>query len=270
MTKIFGVLAHPVDHSLSPVFQNAAFTATNFPGKFLKFDVLPENLERFLKKVRQEKISGLAVSLPHKSEIIKFLDQISLRAKKIGAVNTVFWEKEKLCGDNTDADGFFDAISKNIFPQKKAAVFGAGGAARAIIFILRKNNFEVFIFNRTPQKAEKLANEFGVHLGEISKFLAKDFDLVVNSTSVGLRENVSPTQKSNWREFSGIAFDAVFDPLETKFLQDAKAAGGKIITGEKMLLFQGFRQFEIWTKLKAPKKIMRQSLQKNSETKFEK
>lgn len=262
--KTLGILAFPASHSLSPQMQNAGFRAKNIDAEFVRFEIAPQNLAEFVTRVRAEKIAGLAVSLPHKEAIIPLLDEISETARTIGAVNTVSWKQEKLCGDNTDAEGFWKSIEEKISQEKnpKAAIIGAGGAARAMIFALREQGFSVKIFNRTAERAQKLAEEFSVSWGNIEEFSAKKYDLVANASSAGLKKpNESPLSEKSWKGFSGIAFDAVFDPLVTKFLHDAQNAGAEIITGEKMLLCQGMRQFEIWTGKEAPKKEMEKALE---------
>jgi shikimate dehydrogenase len=263
--KTYGIVAHPVSHSLSPPMQEAAFKHVGENAEFLRFDIHPEALEHFILDVRQKHISGLAVSLPHKEHIISLLDTITQTAKDIGAVNTLFWKDGRLWGDNTDAEGFLQALKYSHSPlsltdNSHVAVIGAGGAARAIVYALRNTGKKVTIFNRTKKKAEKLAQDFGAKGEEISHFFAKQFSLVINATSVGLREEKSPIPSPCWKGFSGIAFDAVFDPLYTKFLQDAKIHGANIITGEKMLLHQGMRQFSIWTDMPAPKDVMMSAL----------
>jgi len=264
MKKIFGILAHPAGHSLSPQMQSAAFAEKGIHADFLRFDIPPSDLLEFIRRVRLEHISGLAVSLPHKEAIIPYLDELTDTAKKIGAVNTVFWKNGKLCGDNTDAPGFFRAIEPifSTLPHPRCAVIGAGGAARAIVSALKNVGADVTIFNRTSEKADLLAKEFGADSKSLSSFSAKDFDLVINSTSVGLREEKSPVAKDSWIEFTGTAFDAVFSPLKTLFLRDAESAGAQIITGEKMLLYQGILQFSLWTGFSAPEGIMRVVLEK--------
>lgn len=267
MNKTYGILAHPVAHSLSPQMQSAAFVERGIDAQFLRFDVQPADLANFLSRVRAEHINGLAVSLPHKEAIIPLLDEITQTARKIGAVNTVFWKENSLMGDNTDAEGFMRAVMEHTAWSREharsVAVIGAGGAARAIIFALKEKGYEVTIFNRTVSTAKKLAEEFHAFSQPLEGFLAREFSLVVNSTSVGLQTDVSPVSVSSWDGFSGTAFDAIFDPIKTRFLQDAESAGGKIVTGENMLLFQGVRQFQIWTGLSAPEDVMRKTVNNN-------
>lgn len=262
MTQIYGIAAHPVAHSLSPQMQQAAFDALGLPARFERFDIAPEELGTFINRVRQEGICGLAVSLPLKEIIIPFLDEISETAKKIGAVNTVYWKGSCLCGENTDAPGFWEAVSYSLpkYSHIKAAVIGAGGASRAIVFALKEQGIAVSIFNRTIEKAKALAADFDGNAQTLDDFQASGFDLVVNATSVGLKSDLSPVLEPDWEGFAGVAFDAVFDPLQTRFLQDARAHGATIITGETMLLNQGIRQFEIWTGKNAPAEVMQEAL----------
>ncbi len=258
----YGIVAHPVAHSLSPAMQQAAFDNQCLAAHFERFDITPEKLPYFIQQVRDEPISGLAVSLPHKEAIIPLLDGITPTAERIGAVNTVYWRDEKLIGDNTDAIGFWQSLvndSRFTLPDN-ALVIGAGGVARAIVFILREQGINVTITNRTIEKAERLATEFGAKASFLSEVNASDYGLVVNSTSVGLKSDESTVSAAFWHGFSGIAFDAVFDPLVSTFLSDAQSAGAHIITGETMLFYQGVKQFEIWTEHSAPLDVMRNAL----------
>ncbi len=262
MKKTYGIVAHPVSHSLSPQMQSVAFAHHNLETEFLRFDIVPEELEEFIRRVRNENISGLAVSLPHKETIIPHLDSISETGKKIGAVNTVFWRDGLLCGDNTDAEGFWKSITNGNSKYKNAAVIGAGGASRAIVYILKKHGIDVTIFNRTAEKAQQLAHRFNASSKALSEFMGCNFGIVVNSTSVGLKEEKSPIPHDAWKGFTGTAFDAIFDPLQTKFLRNAQSYGSQVVTGEKMLLYQGIKQFKIWTGLDAPEEKMRNALEK--------
>lgn len=244
--------------------------AKGMSADFLRFDIPPSGLLNFIEKVRTEKISGLAVSIPHKEAIIPLLDELTETARSIGAVNTVFWKEGSLWGENTDAPGFFRALEP-VFAHHssslKCAVVGAGGAARAIVFALKNAGADVSLFNRSLHRAEALANTFGAVAMPLEDFAAREYDLVINSTSVGLKQDKSPVPADSWKGFSGTAFDAVFDPLKTRFLRDAEFAGAKIITGEKMLLFQGVLQFALWTGSQAPELEMEAALKNAIEKK---
>jgi len=159
MTRIYGILAHPVTHSLSPAIHNTAFQNLKIDAKYEKFDVAPENLKKFIKKVKTEKISGLSVSIPHKENILKLLDEISDDVKKIGACNTILNKNDKLIGFNTDYLGFLKALQTKItnLKNKKVIVFGAGGASRAICYGLKLKKAKVFVTDIEIEKAQKLA-----------------------------------------------------------------------------------------------------------------
>ena len=260
----YGILAHPAAHSLSPPMQQAALDADGIDAAFQRYDIPPQNLSGFLKTVRDEPINGLAVSIPHKEAIIPLLDRLTPTAQAIGAVNTVFWEDERLLGENTDAPGFWQAIAsaEQAASIRSALIMGAGGTARAMVSALREQGIAVTVANRTPAKADALAAEFGAQTVAMESAAAAGFDLVANATSVGLLSDESPVQQEFWQGFAGIAVDAVYTPKLTTFLADAQKAGATIVTGDEMLLQQGALQFEIWTGKTAPLGVMRAALQK--------
>lgn len=272
--KTFGILAFPAAHSLSPAMHRAAFEELKIDAEFDFFEIAPENLPKFFEKFRAEKIAGAAVSIPHKTAILKFVDEISPTAQKIGAANTLFWRGEKLVAENTDEFGFRTAIEfmnngfKPVFQLKKnktAVVFGAGGAARAVIFALKNLNFLVKIWARENDfaVAENLRENFGAEIlpTDFSKINFAEFDLLVNATPVGMHgfadASILPAEFFPEKK---VAFDLVMNPRETQFLKIAAAKNCEKIYGEKMLLFQGARQFEIWHERKAPVKIMEKAL----------
>ncbi len=260
---LYGLLAHPVSHSLSPVLYGRFFEecGMNHPGasaknsaRFELFDVTPEHLGAFFERVRTEKISGLAVSIPHKEAVLDFLDDIDPVAKEIGAVNTIGWLGEKLVGWNTDWLGVTGAFAEAgvDVSGKRAMVLGAGGAARAVVYALAKMGADVVVTNRHFEKAEDLASQFRCGVIDFEDRETVAADIVVNATSVGLEdENTSPVSAKFWRrphaDAPQIAFDLVYRPRMTKFLRDAQEAGAKIISGDRMLLHQGRAQFQLLT-----------------------
>lgn len=264
MTKKYGVIAHPVEHSLSPEMHNAAFKALNIDATFEKFDVSPEKLGEFMQT--RNDLEGLAISIPHKSTILPFLDDVDEFAAKIKAVNTLYKKDGKLWGANTDAPGFLNAL-KEVMPdlvEKRVMVIGAGGAARAIIAALKPLVNSVTIINRTVERGVELAKEMGCRYGgKIEDMTTETPDLIVNATSIGLEEQEEPNLvPEDFIDSDMVIFDIVYRrDHSTKLIEHAKARGATTITGREMLLHQGMLQFELWTGQKAPKEIMSEALQ---------
>lgn len=262
MTQIFGIVAHPVEHSLSPVMHNAAFKALKIDAVFEKFDVLPENLAAFM--AERKDIEGLAISLPHKEEVGQYLDMVEDNATEIGAVNTMYKKNGQRIGANTDAPGFLRALCEvTTLEDKRVVVIGAGGAARAVIYALKPHVNSITIINRTPTKGVDLGKEFGVRYGgNLADITTETPDILINTTSVGLDENNEPElAPPDFFQSDMTVFDIVYRPFgQTKFLKSALAAGCKTLDGKKMLLYQGMLQFELWTGQKAPQEIMEQAL----------
>lgn len=260
---IYGILAHPAYHSLSPVMHNAGFKALNIDAEYRFFDIPPEDLEAFISKVRDENIKGLSVSKPHKEAIISLLDVVEDVAKTIGAVNTVINKDGKLNGTNVDWTGVQNAIEEvTEIDGKNVTILGAGGAARAAIYALKKNNAkEICILNRTVEHAEELAKEFECNFGPLGDFSKCNPDIVIQATSAGMNkpEGVEIIPKKLLKP-NMIVMEMIYSPLMTKILKDAKEVGAKIITGDKMLLHQGFAAFELWTDQKAPREVMEKAV----------
>lgn len=263
MTSLFGIVAHPVAHSLSPVMQRAAFQAAGIDATFEAFDVKAEGLDEFM-ELRTD-IEGLAVSIPHKENIGKYLDGVDKMAQKIGAVNTVYRKNGKRWGTNTDAPGFLNALSE-VMPNlagKRVVVIGAGGTARAILSVLVPRAGSVTIINRTAPHGVALAEAFGCRYGgKIEDLDTETPDLIVNATSVGLDAEHEPDLvPPGFMKPSMVAFDIVYRRHGTpKFAEHAKAAGATLIQGERMLFHQGILQFELWTGKPAPREAMEQAL----------
>lgn len=259
LTKICLSIGFPIKSSKSPSLHSIGYKALGIEDKFvyLRAEVKPEDLKMAVDGVRGLGIKGISVTMPHKQEVMKYLDKIEETAKKIGAVNTIVNNDGSLTGYNTDWVGAVNALKqKTEISDKKIALIGAGGAARAIVFGLTKKGAKVKIFNRTLGKAKKLAGEFGCGFGGIREIReVRDFDVIVNATSVGMNENISPIDKKYLHK-NQIVFDVVYSPKETKLLKDAKEKGARIVYGYEMLLYQGVEQFKLYTGLEAPVKEM--------------
>jgi len=264
-TKICLIIGDPVEHSLSPAMHNAGYEALGIDDQFvfLGANVKVEDVGVTVDAMRKMRIHGLTCTIPHKVEVMKFLDRIDPTAKKIGAVNTVLNQNGKLIGFNTDWLGAVIPLEKiTNLSGKKTLVLGAGGATRAVVFGLLKKGADVKIFNRTKAKAIELAKEFNCQTTDLAKESdIKYFDIIINTTSVGMKpldkETPIPTKFINNKQ---IVFDIVYVPHETKLLKEAKKRGATIIYGSEMLLHQGTAQFEIYTGHKAPEEVMRRAI----------
>jgi shikimate dehydrogenase len=279
-TKICGVIGDPIDHSLSPVMHNAAFNSLKLDFVFVAFRVKKSELESAIGGMRSLDIHGLNVTMPHKSAVIKYLDEIDSTANFIGAVNTILNNNGSLMGYATDGVGALKALEENgvNLAGKKLLLLGAGGAAKAIAFSTAKEAEELVILNRTVDNAKKLAEVLCRKLGKktVGKALSpalirenlQDADVLINATPVGMHPNIDRSLVDpKWMRPGLSVMDIVYNPVETKLIKDAKAAGAKVISGVEMLIYQGAASFEIWTGHQAPIKVMKEAiLNKLSET----
>jgi len=263
---IYGILAHPAEQSLSPAMHNAAFKGLNIKAEYKYFDVKPGDLKAFVAKIHSNEIKGLSVSQPYKETIIKYLDKISKIAKKIGAVNTVKNIKGKLIGTNFDWIGVQNPLlEKTRIKGKIVVILGAGGAAAAALYAAKKNKAKnIFVLNRTISHAKNLAKKFNCKYGGLNDFKNINPDIVIQATSAGMNNSrgVQIIPKDLLKP-NIVVMEMIYTPKMTRILKDAKAKGAKIITGERMLLHQGFAAFEYWTGKKAPVKIMEKAVNKH-------
>ncbi len=274
MTKLFGILAYPAKHSLSPVMFDVAFKEAGIDAQYRVYEVREEDLRDFMDKARHEPISGLSVSLPHKESVMRYLDVVDEDAKKIGAVNTVLNKGGFLHGYNTDFVGAVRALKEVVadFSGKRVVVIGAGGAARAVVYGVMKEGADVFIMNRTADKAASIASEFTEMFdSEIRGGGLEDLfegDVLINATSIwtkdsGTSEDLPVFCEKEYLEKFEMVVDISYSTgnVTTPFIQCAKEAGVKnIITADKMLLYQAASQFKIWTGKEAPIEVMREAL----------
>lgn len=269
-TKICALIGDPVEHTMSPVMHNTAYEKLGLDYIYIPFRVKPEELKQAVAGLRALNVRGFNVTIPHKVSVIQLLDGLDPPAEKIGAVNTVVNTDGELRGYNTDAEGFFWALLEHgIEPGgKRVVVLGAGGASRAITYIMVEKGAEVTIVNRQQELdwakdiagmvKESLAKEVRVYeLEQLAKAI-ENTDILVNATSVGMSpasEN-SPVP-ANLLSKAPVVFDIVYNPIETRLLCEAKAAGAKTIRGVDMLAWQGALAFEKWTGQQAPLDLMR-------------
>lgn len=258
--KICCIIGHPVSHSLSPSMHNAVYKKLGLNYLFLAFDAT--DLKSSVESIRDLKITGTAVTVPHKIKVMAYLDKVDETAKIIGAVNTILRSNGDLVGTNTDWSAAIDALKeKTTLAGKSVALLGAGGAARAIAYGLKKEGTFVSVFNRNIDHARSLVDDFGLvkPYSLNVRGVIGDCDIVINATSVGLDSNDTPIGKNELNP-SQIVFDIVYSPKMTRLLKIAKAVGCSIITGERMLLHCVKRQFELFTGCKAPLNVMERIL----------
>ncbi|MGQ9647951.1 MAG: shikimate dehydrogenase [Thermodesulfobacteriota bacterium] len=246
-TELYGIIGNPVRHSLSPIIHNEAFRRMGLNAVYLAFEV--NNLEEAICGLKELGLRGVSVTLPFKTQIFPYLDQIEGAARKIRAVNTIVNEGGRMIGHNTDWYGAIEALETKVdLKGKKVILLGAGGAARAIGFGLKEKGCEVTIFNRTQERAEVLAKELGSVHHPFSCFGEMDGDILVNATSVGMYplDAESPIPKEILKE-GMVVMDIVYRPLRTRLLREAEERGCITIDGLEMLAHQGAAQLEIWT-----------------------
>ena len=268
-TNVVALIGHPVEHSFSPPMHNAAFKALKMDYVYTAFDVNPDNLEDAVKGAQALNIKGFNVTIPHKIEVMKYLDEIDEVAALIGAVNTIDFKNLK--GYNTDGIGAVKAIGEvTSIKNKDVVVAGAGGASRAISFYLAKYGVNSLkILNRNVERAQSLAGDVlssglidNVESGSILDMDLSDADILINTTPVGMHPNINdrPVASAEMMHEDLVVFDAVYNPNETGLLKEAVKACAKPVYGIKMLLYQGAESFEIWTGKKAPVDVMEDAL----------
>jgi len=243
-TELYGVIGNPVKHSLSPVFQNVGFEELKINAVYLPFEV--ENFEETVKGLLLLKnLKGFNITVPYKESILQFGDYLSEEVKEIGSANTLKKGEKGVELYNTDWIGFLKALEELVNPKgKRVLVLGAGGTAKAVIYALKRVKAEVYIWNRTEAKAKMLAEKFGT---QILKNLDSvgDFDVIVNTTSVGLKEDDPPLFDYERIKPKQVVFDVIY--RETPLVKIARKKGAKAANGLKMLLYQGVESFKIWT-----------------------
>jgi shikimate dehydrogenase len=271
-TVVYGLIGDPVDHSISPEIQNAAFRSTGIDAVYVPFHVKRQGLSDAIQGLRALEVKGFNVTAPHKVNVLRYLDKVEISSAAIGAVNTVIYENGKLCGYNTDGAGALKALEEaGASPNGKSILlFGAGGASRAIAYTLAQHVRSVRLVNRTLAKAKQLASRLrgkfniDVTYASLSSKLLRGFveqaDIVVNASSMGMDGNANPPIEAKWLRLDQCVVDIVYTPLQTRLLELAGSAGAKTIGGLDMLVNQGACSFELWIGRKAPLLEMRRAI----------
>lgn len=260
----FALIGYPIKHSLSPWIHEQFLEKAGLDGEYFINEITPgDSFEGQINKLKQQNIVGFNVTVPYKQKIISFLDEIDHAADIMGAVNTVAYQNGKWVGYNTDGIGFLQSL-KSKFPElhkdksRRILIIGSGGAARGIFYALDTAGFKfIDLANRTIEKANDikvLGQSAGkvLSLSEAEQYI-RNYDVIIQTTNVGMKPTVDNTiiNVSKVRPET-VVTDIVYQPIKTKFIQQAKEAGAAIHFGHSMLLYQARYSFEIWTNINVP------------------
>ena len=270
-TKTYCIIGDPIHHSLSPAMQNAAFAAKGLNCTYIAFRVPEAELKESVESLRSINIAGFNVTAPHKTQVMKYLDELEGTAKKAAAVNTVNNIESIFRGYNTDVYGFIEPLRKRQVDLRSMHVLllGSGGAARAVVVALAEAEngvAKLIIANRNVQRANelaKLASDLGMKCELVPLDRAQDSsptcDLIVNATALGMNNESSVIDYQHIQKGS-IVYDIVYRPMVTDLIENAKYAQASVVYGYEMLIEQGAKAFEIWTGLSAPRDAMKKNL----------
>jgi shikimate dehydrogenase len=271
--ELIGVFGHPVAENPTVVMHEAAFAALGLKWRYLTIEVLPDDLENAMKGIRAFNMKGINLTIPHKVNVLKYLDEIKPDAALMGAVNTVINVDGRLIGENTDGKGFMRSLTRDakFDPSgKKAVVLGAGGAARSICVELALAGVKtISIVNRNTDRGESLTSLINTKTSSEAHFirwepgyeLPKDTDVLINATSVGLAPDIHQKPDISYDSITGtmVVCDVIPAPA-TPFLRESEKRGAKILDGLGMLVYQGAIGFKLWTGFDAPVEVMHQAL----------
>ena len=272
MNTSLGIIGYPIGHSISPVFQQAALDFCGVDAEYRAYPVAPEEVGEFVAGLRQPGVLGINVTVPHKEAVIPFLDEIDDWATEAGAVNTIVNRQGRLTGHNTDGYGFLRALREGAGFEPKGRttlILGAGGAARGVVLALAREGVGYLtIANRTPERAESLAQLArgrgitaqaiplsGADLAEA----AASAELIVNCTTIGMTHGPGDADSPLPRQaipVTALVYDLVYNPLETRLLREAAQTGAATLGGIQMLVYQGAASFELWHEQPAPVAVM--------------
>ncbi len=271
--SLYGLLGYPVKHSFSPIMHNSAFEALGIPAEYKLFEKKPSEIEEFLNSLFCQNISGLNITIPYKEKVIEYLDWVSREARFTGAVNVIVVEEGNyLKGYNTDGLGFYRHLTQDLgfsIPGKKIAVLGAGGASKAVVEQLARNEAEaIAIYDIDKEKAKNLAEKINKEfpgcrawsVSSLEELEVEDSDLLVNATPVGMKGEASLIKKERFHPHL-LVYDLIYNPPQTDLLRLARERGARVSNGLGMLLYQGVRSFELWTEKPAPLEVMRKALE---------
>jgi 3-dehydroquinate dehydratase/shikimate dehydrogenase len=272
-TQVFGVIADPVGHSLSPIIHNEAFRHLNLNMVYVPFRVPREDLDEFMMRCRDLDVRGLSVTIPHKEEVLRNLDEADGAVSGIGAANTLVFEDEIVVGYNTDFHAAMDSLeeasrigdSRNPLKGKVVLILGAGGVAKAIAFGLKRRQANTVIASRTKYRADQLAEQMGCRAVEWDERHSVKPDIVINGTPVGMHPHVNETPyDSRYLKHSTVVFDTVYNPEQTLLVKEARTKGCRVVTGVDMFVRQAAMQFEKFTGHVPPINVMREAVKRTT------
>ena len=256
MKKFYGIIGNPVKHSLSPVLHNYWFKKYNINAEYTTLEVVDKKLPEIIKKIREGNISGINVTLPFKQKIINYLDKVVNDAELTGSVNTVLLHDDKIVtGENTDVYGLQAAYLKEIdnSSNKNALIIGAGGVSPSVVLSIKKSGIKnISITNRTNEKCiflKKKFNFLNIIPWEDLKSEIKNFDIIINATSLGLKNFADFNFDFSNTRIKVIYIDTIYNPLETKTYKYLKEEGRKVFNGLDMFIYQGQKSFYLWNKI---------------------
>lgn len=271
-TKIVGLIGYPIEHTFSPKMHNACFKELGLNWVYLPFSVKPENLEEAFKGLKSiENVQGINVTIPHKQEVIKYLDNLSQEASLIGAVNTISFSNGRATGDNTDGRGFISALTEEGFSLrgKNVLLLGVGGAGRAVSMSLAKEKISrITLVDVNISKAKGLTSEIEHSFKEVKaraiglkEITLEEIDLLVNATGVGMKEGDPLLINPSLLHRKLFVYDLIYNPTQTLLLKEAAKCGAKTANGSGMLIHQAALSFKIWSGEEAPLGVMKKEMQ---------
>tara|TARA_B110000014_G_scaffold213098_2_gene165799 strand:- start:594 stop:1391 length:798 start_codon:yes stop_codon:yes gene_type:complete len=250
--KKYLVIGNPIQHSFSPKLHSYWFKKNNIEAVYEKKELNENDIERIISEVRNDKINGINVTVPFKKSVIPFLDLLTPLADETQSVNTIYKDKDKIVGHNTDVGGFELSLKRINYEVKNKKIFilGSGGVVPSIIIALQKMKaFQIILSNRTKEKAEDLKKKLNKNLEILEWGKIPDFDMIINATSLGLKKNEEIKLDFSKIGPNKLFFDVIYNPNETKFLLSAKKNGHQVENGKMMFIYQAHQAFAIWHKI---------------------
>ncbi len=250
--KKYLVIGNPIEHSLSPKLHNYWFEKNNIDASYSKRKIEKSEIQEIITEIKDNKLDGINVTVPFKSDVIPFLDTLSEESQITQSVNTIYMYNKKLVGHNTDIKGFELSLKETQFDLKNKSIFilGAGGVVPSIIYTLEKLGVSrITVSNRTKQKAENLKKNFS-KIGVVNWGDHPEFDMIINATSLGLgkEDEIGLNFKNINKE--KLFYDVIYNPKETNFLKIGKSLGCQVSNGKMMFIYQAFEAFKLWHKIK--------------------